>query len=75
VSRAVSIVEQANLPLAAWRVYATAAGLYEAAGEQAQAAVARRLSREVIDRLCESLGQDEPLRATLLANYAAEALR
>jgi tetratricopeptide (TPR) repeat protein len=75
VLRAISIVEQAYLPIAAWRVYATAAGLFEAAGEKAQAAKARRLSREVIDRLCESLGQDEPLRATLLANYAAEALR
>ena len=73
--RAVSIAERADLPLAAWRVHATAADFYERAGELAEAMDSRRLSRQVIERLAESLAQDEPLRATLLANYAAEALR
>jgi DNA-binding winged helix-turn-helix (wHTH) protein/tetratricopeptide (TPR) repeat protein len=75
VLRAVSIVERANLPLAAWRVYATAAILYDGIGEQAEAAAARRLSRQVIDSLCQSLSQDEPLRTTLISRYPAEALR
>jgi DNA-binding winged helix-turn-helix (wHTH) protein len=75
VSRAVAIVEQSDLPLAAWRVYATAASLHEAAGEPAQAAAFRRLSRQVIDRLSESIGEDEPLRRKLLARYSEEALR
>ncbi len=75
VLRAVAIVEQADLPLAAWRVYATAASLHEVAREPAQAAAFRRRSRQVIDRLCESLGEDEPLREKLLAGYTAEALR
>ncbi len=75
VARAVSIVEQATLPLAAWRVHATAASLHESAGERAKAAAARRLSQQVIESLCASLGQDESLCATLLARYPAEALR
>jgi hypothetical protein len=54
VLRAVAFVEQADLPLAAWRVYATAVSLHEVAGEPAQAAAFRRRSRQVIDRLCES---------------------
>jgi DNA-binding winged helix-turn-helix (wHTH) protein len=75
VLRAAAIVKQADLPLAAWRVYATAASLHEGAGERAQAVAFRRLSRQVIDRLCESLGEDEPLREKLLAGYSAEASR
>ncbi|MBO0734148.1 MAG: AAA family ATPase [Methylocapsa sp.] len=75
VLRAVAIVEQADLPLAAWRVYATAASLHEDAGEPAQAAALRHLSRQIIDRLCESLGEDKHLREKLLAGYCAEALR
>jgi tetratricopeptide (TPR) repeat protein len=75
VLKAVSIVEQSNLPLAAWRVYATAATLYDGTGELAEAVASRRISRQVIDSLCDSLGQGEPLRAILLSRYLAEALR
>ncbi|MCI0598354.1 MAG: AAA family ATPase [Beijerinckiaceae bacterium] len=73
--RAVAIVEKAKLPLAAWRVYATSACLYERGGEVAQAAESWRLSRQIIDSLSETFDHDDPLRASLLAGYAAEGLR
>jgi len=71
----VAIVGQAKLPLAAWRVYATSACLHERAGEVAQAAESLRLSRQIIDSLSETFDQDDPMRASLLAGYAAEAVR
>lgn len=73
--RAVSIVSQTRLPLAAWRVHAAAASLHQRAGERDKAAESRRLSREVVDRLAENLGPEDPLRAKLLAGYAAESRR
>ncbi|QBR70826.1 transcriptional regulator [Beijerinckiaceae bacterium] len=75
ISRAISIVEQAKLPLAAWRVFATAANLHESAGDEAKADEMRRLSYQVIKELSETLDHDDPLRESLLAGYATEALR
>jgi hypothetical protein len=74
LERAVLIVAQTELPLAAWRVHA-AASLHERTGERDKAAESRRLSREVTDRLAENLGQEDPLRAKFVAGYAAESRR
>jgi hypothetical protein len=75
LSRAVAIVEHAKLPLAAWRVYMMEAHLHERAGEMATAVEFRNRSKQVITALFENLDHDDPLRASLLAGYATEALR
>jgi tetratricopeptide (TPR) repeat protein len=75
ITQAAAIVDRAELPLAAWRVYVAAARIYERAGELAEAKKFRQRSKKTIESLCESFDPDEPLRATLLANYAAEGLR
>lgn len=75
LDQAISIVGEAHLPLAAWRVHAEAARLHERTGARAKAAESRRLSRGVIDSLAENLGHDEPLRAKLLDDYEGELRR
>ncbi len=72
LEQAVLVVAQAKLPLAAWRVHLEAARIYERTGARAKAAESRRLSRQVIDGLAANLGQQDPLRAKLLAGYDAE---
>jgi tetratricopeptide (TPR) repeat protein len=72
LSRAISIVEGAELPLAAWRVYAMAAQLYEVLGDAKKAAQFRNRSERVICAIAETLGANEPLRLSLLAGLAAE---
>jgi DNA-binding winged helix-turn-helix (wHTH) protein/tetratricopeptide (TPR) repeat protein len=74
-SRAVSIVEQDNLPLAAWRVYATAAEIHENSGELDRAVDFRTRAQQVIGRLAASLPEGSPLQKALLARYPSESLR
>jgi tetratricopeptide (TPR) repeat protein len=73
LSRAISIVEGGELPLAYWRIHATAAEFYNIVGETSKAAESRCCCEKVIHALAESLDQDGPLRTSLLAGYAAEA--
>jgi tetratricopeptide (TPR) repeat protein len=75
LSRAIAIVEQAELPLAAWRVYATAAHFHEGLGERAKAAEFQRRSGKVIQTLAANFDQDDPLRSSLLTGFAAEIRR
>jgi len=72
LSRAISIIEQAKLPLAAWRVYATAATLHAGLGEAREAAIWQSRSKQAIDALANTLHQDDPLRSSLLAGFVAE---
>jgi DNA-binding winged helix-turn-helix (wHTH) protein/tetratricopeptide (TPR) repeat protein len=74
-SRAVSIVEQANLPFAAWRVYTAAAEIHENAGELDRVVDFRTRAKQVIGRLAASLPEGSPLRGTLLARYPSEGRR
>lgn len=71
LSRAVSIVKGSELPLAAWRVHATAAEFYESVGESGKAAEFRCGCEKVIETLAATFDQGDPLRSSLLAGYAA----
>ncbi|HWY47734.1 MAG TPA: AAA family ATPase [Bryobacteraceae bacterium] len=64
ITQALSIVERWEIPVAAWRVHATAA---EAATHPEFARGQDRLSAETIIRLADSLCQMEPLRETFLS--------
>jgi hypothetical protein len=64
---ALSTMEGFEVPLAAWRVHATAAELYRV-GENSEAAEHHReLSRATILKLAASLPAEEPLRKTFLS--------
>ena len=55
------------MPLAAWRVYATAAQLYEQRGRSTEAKQYWTRSAAVRTRLADSLGNALELRQSLLA--------
>jgi DNA-binding winged helix-turn-helix (wHTH) protein/tetratricopeptide (TPR) repeat protein len=64
VNKALSIVERWEIPVAAWRVHATAA---EASRDPELARQQWRLSAETIIRLADSLSQTEPSREMFLS--------
>jgi DNA-binding winged helix-turn-helix (wHTH) protein/tetratricopeptide (TPR) repeat protein len=64
IGQALSIVGRWELPLAAWRVHATAA---QAATDPELARTQRQLSAETIARLADSLSRTEPLREAFLS--------
>jgi DNA-binding winged helix-turn-helix (wHTH) protein/tetratricopeptide (TPR) repeat protein len=57
------------VPLAAWRVHATAATLCERQGRPSEAEAFRQWSRTVIQELADSLDVSDPLRESLLAGH------
>jgi DNA-binding winged helix-turn-helix (wHTH) protein/tetratricopeptide (TPR) repeat protein len=65
LSRAISIVRNAQLPLAAWRVYATAADFYDSVGEVEKAIKCRCRSDQAVGSLANSLEQSDPLRSAM----------
>jgi DNA-binding winged helix-turn-helix (wHTH) protein len=67
IAQAVVTMEGFEVPLAAWRVHATAAALYARMGHSDVADHHRALSRTTILQLANSLPADEPLRSTFLA--------
>jgi ATP/maltotriose-dependent transcriptional regulator MalT len=67
---AVSIVRHARLPLAAWRVYATVADLYESLGDAARASKWRCRSQLIVRLLENSLKPDDPLRSVAFFSHA-----
>ncbi len=71
--QAISIVRNAELPLAAWRVYATAADLYDSCGETDKAICYRDRSNQVLRSLKNCLGQGDPLRSTTSVDGMSEA--
>jgi hypothetical protein len=60
-------MEGFDVPLAAWRVHATAADLYERTGDREMVERERERSRATILRLASSLAEDEPLRTAFLS--------
>jgi tetratricopeptide (TPR) repeat protein len=72
LSRAIAIVEDAELPLAAWRVYAMAAQLSEFLGDLKEAAQFRSSSKRVICAMADTLEPNDPVCSSLLAGFAAE---
>jgi tetratricopeptide (TPR) repeat protein len=76
IARAVKQMEGFETPLTAWRVHATASGLYQRMGQPDAAQRHRELSRATIMKLANSLSADEPLRKTFLsAPVVQEILR
>jgi hypothetical protein len=65
VSQALAIIKGAEVPLAAWRVYATAAALHERRGHSTEAEAFRCRGAEVIHALTDSLDETDPLRQSL----------
>jgi DNA-binding winged helix-turn-helix (wHTH) protein len=67
IGEAVSAVEGFDVPLATWRVHATAAHIEEESGNSDAARSHREVSRRTILRLANSLPEEEPLREMFLS--------
>ena len=67
ITNALSAMEDFEVPLAAWRVHATAAALYEGTGNNVAVAHHHARSRATILTLANSLAAEEPLRTTFLS--------
>jgi tetratricopeptide (TPR) repeat protein len=65
LSRALSIVRHAELPLASRRVYAVAAQLYESCGEPDNASSYRLRSEQILKSLTDSLRRHDLLRSAM----------
>jgi tetratricopeptide (TPR) repeat protein len=67
IAKGLSAMEGFEVPLAAWRVHATAFELYQNSGDRDSADRHLALSRETIMKLANSLPAEEPLRQTFLS--------
>jgi len=67
IARALSAMEGFEVPLAAWRVHATAFELSQNSGDQDLAERHLGLSRETVMKLANSLPPEQPLRQTYLS--------
>jgi len=74
IGKAVATIEGFEVPLAAWRVHATAAECSERAGDRRAAKRYRNLSRATILELAGSLPPEDPLRSTFLSALAVRAV-
>ncbi len=68
IVRAIEAVEEHEIPLATWRVHATAASLIAASGQPVVAQRHRELARTAILALADSLGSRPALRQTFLSS-------
>ena len=67
LSRALATLDNADMPLAAWRVYQTAAEVFESFGETSKVSEYRRRFEDVIRTLAQNFDPEDRLRASLLA--------
>jgi hypothetical protein len=67
ISRALSAIDGFEVPLAAWRVHATAAKVFGATGNIALSRHHLELSHATLLKLADSLGEEESLQRTFLA--------
>jgi DNA-binding winged helix-turn-helix (wHTH) protein/tetratricopeptide (TPR) repeat protein len=75
LSRALSIVDNADFPLAAWRVYQGAAEIFANIGEADQAAKYRNRFATVLRTLAQNFEPDDPLHKSLLTALEARTAR
>jgi DNA-binding winged helix-turn-helix (wHTH) protein/tetratricopeptide (TPR) repeat protein len=68
ISKALSTIEGFDVPLATWRVHASAAQLHGRTGNTHLAKQNRELSRATILKLADSLAADEALRTTFVSS-------
>jgi ATP/maltotriose-dependent transcriptional regulator MalT len=73
ISRAIAIVEQGEYPIAAWRVFATAAHIARLHGKSEDAATFHARAEKIIFGLAANLDLDDPLRLSLLAGFEERA--
>ena len=66
LGRALEILDDADLPLAAWRVFLTAAEMCERFGEPGKASDYRHRFENVMRTLAQNFGPEDRLRASLL---------
>jgi tetratricopeptide (TPR) repeat protein len=66
IESAMPILKQFDIPVAAWRVHATAWDSYRYAGQNQKAEEHHASAKQVIMRLADSFERDEPLRESLL---------
>jgi hypothetical protein len=64
IARGLSAMKGFEVPLASWRVHATAFELYQNSGNRDLAERHLALSRETVMKLANSLRTEEPLRQT-----------
>jgi hypothetical protein len=74
IRQALSTVQGFEVPLAAWRVHATAADIEEESGNSESARLHRDVSRATIMQLANSLPEQEPLRKIFLSAPAVARL-
>ena len=74
IAKALSTMEGFEVPLASWRVHATAFEFYRNAGDRDSAERHRALSRETIMKLADSLPGEEPLRHIFLSSPAVRRI-
>ena len=67
ILQAMSIVEEREVPLATWRVHATAAVLFEDSGQNVLGQRHRQMARAAIRSLADSLGPQPALKAKFLS--------
>jgi hypothetical protein len=67
IQRAIAIVEQFEILVAAWQSYGTAWQLYRHDKENKIAETHRQCAEDCILKIANSFEADEPLRATFLA--------
>jgi hypothetical protein len=74
IARGIHAVEGRDVPLATWRVHATAASLFETAGQIVLAQRHRQMARIEILALADSLGARHMLRAKFVSAPAVAGL-
>jgi tetratricopeptide (TPR) repeat protein len=67
IAKGLAAMEGFEVPLASWRVHATAFELYQNSGDRDLAERHLALSREIVMKLANSLPTEEPLRQTYLS--------
>ncbi len=65
LEQALDELDVEHTPLAAWRLYATAARCHRQRGHDAEADVFARRSSQILERLASSLGAGDPLAASV----------
>ena len=67
IQRALAIVEQSEIPIAAWQTYASAWQLYRFAKEHEAAEAYRERAESCVLKIADSFEPDEPLRSSFLS--------
>jgi DNA-binding winged helix-turn-helix (wHTH) protein/tetratricopeptide (TPR) repeat protein len=78
IAEALNIIEQAEAPLAAWRVHATAEKFYSRLGDTHRADICQREKQGVVQKLIQSMPNSDPLHkglSSLIENNSAPFLK